>query len=187
MSAMTGHEQSTNDPCRAANTFSWKRFSAFAVLFVVMLGIGGILFFFLHETPYGIQLATAISYTAAVMLYGFARNRGGIQAYLFSYPVVVSQYPRLLKRHAGFLAVVILFETIALRVAPHLSAWWFASTGNDWTPFFTAVALPVGALAVTEIMTNRGVLKRAHQAVFGEPPAEDTPGQEDKQSIFGCD
>lgn len=182
---MNGEKQSETDPCRAPNTFSAERFSAFAVLFVVMLGVGGILFFFLRDTPYGTQLAKAISYTAAVMLYGFSRNRGGVQAYLFTCPVVVSQYPRLLKRHVGFLAAVVLFETIALRVEPHLSAWWFTSTGNDWTPFYTAVALPVGALAITEVMTNRGVLKRAHQAVFGDPPAQDSPEQDDKQSIFG--
>lgn len=185
MSAMNGDEQSMTDPCSAENSFSAGRFFAFFLLFVVGFGVAGILFFLLGETSYGVQLATAVSYTAAVIIYGFARNRGGIQAFLFTCPVVVSQYPRLLKRHVGFLAVVIVFETTALQAKPHLSGWWFTSSGRNWTPFFTAVALPVMALAITEIMTNRGVLKRAHKNVFGEPPAKDSPRQDDKLNIFG--
>lgn len=182
---MISNEQSATDPCSVAKTFSAERFSAFLLLFVVGFGVACVLFFLLSDTSYGTQLATAIGYTAAVIIYGFARNRGGIPPYLFTCPVVVSQYPRLLTRHAGFLAVVILLETIALRIKPHLSSWWFTSSGRNWTPFFTAVALPVCALAITEVMTNRGVLKRAHQAVFGEPPAEDAPRRDNKQSIFG--
>lgn len=145
------------------------------------------MFFMLGDTSYGTLLATVVTYTAAVMIYGFARNRGGIQPYLFTCPVVVSQYPRLLKRHAGFLAVLIIFVTIALRVKPHLSAWWFTSTGRNWTPFYTAVAVPVMTLAITEVFTNRGVLKRAHRVVFGESSAKDGSGQDDKLNIFGRD
>lgn len=182
---MSELDELTDDPCRAANTFSAERFSAFVLLFLIALGVGGILFFLLGDTSYGTQLATVVSYTAAVMIYGFARNRGGIQAYLFTCPVVVRQYPRLFKRHAGFLAVLITFETIALEVKPHLSAWWFTSSGRNWTPFYTAVAVPVMALAITEVMTNRKVLKRAHMDRFGEPPVKDGPVKDAPQSIFG--
>jgi hypothetical protein len=44
-----------------------------------MLGGGSILLFKLADTSYGIQLGSVVSYTAAVMLYGFAKNRNGIQ------------------------------------------------------------------------------------------------------------
>ncbi|MGH9606530.1 MAG: hypothetical protein ACRD3N_12630 [Terracidiphilus sp.] len=152
-----------------------------------MLGVGGMLFVLLGHTSYGIQLATVVSYTAAVMIYGFSRNRNGIQPYLFTCPVVVSQYPRLLRRHAGYLAVLAVFETIALRVKPHLSPWWFASSGRDWSPFFTAMALPVCALLLTEIMTNRAALKGAHRDRFGEPPAKDGPRKDATQNVFGRD
>jgi hypothetical protein len=186
-SAMNDDEQFMTDPCRAENTFSGPRFLAFTLLFVVMFGGGFTLFVRLGDAPYSVQLASTVSYTAAVMIYGFARNRGGIQPYLFTCPVVMSQYPRLLGRHAGYLAVLIVLETIALRIKPHLSAWWFASSGRGMAPFFIAVALPCGALALTETMTNRGVLERAHRDRFGEYPETDEPEKDKPLSIFGRD
>jgi hypothetical protein len=129
--AMSDYNGLTDDPCRAESTFSGPRFLAFSLLFVLMLVGGGLLFSALSDTSYGIQLASAVSYTAAAMLYGFAKNRNGIQPYLFTCPVVVSQYPRLLRRHAGFLAAVVLFETIALRIKPHLPEWWLTSSGRN--------------------------------------------------------
>jgi len=71
----------TKDPCRAESTFSGPRFLAFLLLFVVMLGGGGILLIALSDASFGIQLGSSVSYTAAVMLYGFAKNRNGIQPY----------------------------------------------------------------------------------------------------------
>jgi hypothetical protein len=76
---MSGYDNLTEDPCRAESTFSVPLFLAFALLFVVMLGGGSILLFKLADTSYGIQLGSVVSYTAAVMLYGFAKNRNGIQ------------------------------------------------------------------------------------------------------------
>jgi hypothetical protein len=182
---MSDVERLTVDPCHAKDTFSPERFSAFLLLFVVGLGVGSILFFLLSDTPYGIQLASAVLYSAAVIIYGFARNRNGIQPFLVACPVVVGQYPRLVKRHLGFLAVMIAFETVALRIKPHLSSWWLTASGRNPPPFYIAVALPVGALAIVEIMTNRGVLERAHTERFGEPPAKDDSGQNGTRGLFG--
>jgi hypothetical protein len=184
---MSDCDELAEDPCRAGSTFSPPRFLAFALLFVVMLGGGSILLFLLSDTSYGIQLASAISYTAAVMLYGFARNRNGIVPYLFTCPVVVTQYPRLLKRHAGFLALLIAFETIALRVKPRLPEWWNTSSGRNMPPFLIAVALPCFILAIAEILTNRGILERAHNDRFGEPPTPEESKTDGTMSLFGRD
>ena len=182
---MSEYDELTEDPCRAESTFSGPRFLAFALLFVVMLGGGSILLFTLGDTPYGIQLASAVSYSAAVMLYGFARNRNGIVPYLFTCPIVVAQYPRLLKRHAGFLALLIAFETIALRIKPHLPEWWNTSSGRNMPPFVIALALLCGALVITEILTNRGLLERAHNDRFGEPSTPDDPKNDGTLTLFG--
>jgi hypothetical protein len=104
------------------------------------------------------------------MIYSFAKNRGDNPPYLFTCPVVRSQYPRLLKRHAVYLAVLVTFETVALQIEPRLPAWWFMSSGKEMTPFMVAVMVACGALAVAEIMTNRGVLERAHRRKPGEEP-----------------
>ncbi len=182
---MSDRDDLTEDPCRAESTFSGPRFLAFALLFVVMLGGGSILLFALAHTFYGIQLASVVSYTAAVMLYGFAKNRNGIQPFLFTCPVVESQYPRLLKRHVAFLAALVAFETVSLRIKPHLPGWWNTSSGRDMPPFFIALAIPCGALLITEILTNRGLLERAHIDRFGEPPTPDEPKTDGTLSLFG--
>jgi hypothetical protein len=182
---MCDYDQVTEDPCRAGSTFSGPRFLAFTLLFVVMLGGGPILLFMRAHTPYGIQLASAVSYTAAVMLYGFAKNQMGIQPYLFTCPVVESQYPHLLKRHVAFLAALVAFETVLLRIKPYLPVWWLTSSGRNMPPFFIALALPCGVLLIVEIMTNRGLLERAHNDRFGEPPAPDEPKTDGTFSLFG--
>ncbi len=170
MSPMTDGNQLANDPCRAKSTFSVERFIAFTMLFAVAFGGGGTFFVILGDTPYGIQLASAVAYTAFVMIYGFAKNRGNNPPYLFTCPVVVSQYPRLLKRHAGYVAVLVALETVALGIKPHLSQWWLTSSGRNMTPFVVAVIVPCGALAIAEIMTNRCVLERAHRRKLDEKP-----------------
>jgi len=163
---MINDDELLEDPCRAKDTYSGLRFLAFVLIFVGMLGGGGIVV--LAQSLYWILPASVLGYTASVMLYGFARNQNGNQSFLFTCPVVVSQYPRLLKRHAGYLAVLIVLEANALLIKPNLSAWWLTSSGKDVTPFSILVAMLVGALAVTEILTNRGLLERAHNDRFGK-------------------
>ena len=91
-----------------------------------------------------ILLATVMGYTACAMLYGFARNKGANPPYLFTCPVVVGQYSRLLKRHAVFLAALMTIVTIALRFKPHPSEWMTTSHRGDTFPFYFAVAIPIG-------------------------------------------
>jgi len=182
---MTRNDEWTADPCSAESTFSGPRFLAFAFLFTAMLAGGSILFFLLGDTAYGNQLASVVSYTSAVLLYGFAKNRNGIRPYLFTCPVVMSQYLRLLNRHAVFLTVLVAFETFAFRIKPHLSAWWLTSSGRDTPPFVFAVAVPCMILAIAETITNRALLERAHVDRFGERPEENVPEQDGTLSLFG--
>lgn len=170
MGAMTDDNLLVADPCRAESTFSVGRFLAFTLLFVVAFGGGGSLLVILGDRPYGVQLGSVVAYTAFVMIYGFAKNRGDNPPYLFTCPVVRSQYPRLLKRHAAYVAVLVTLETVALQIKPHLSQWWLTSSGRNMTPFVIAIAVPCGALALAEIMTNRGVLERAHRQTLDEEP-----------------
>ncbi|MDR5730211.1 MAG: hypothetical protein RB191_22595 [Terriglobia bacterium] len=185
MGAMTRNEEWTTDPCSAENTFSGPRFLAFAFLFIAMLAGGSILFFLLGDTAYGNQLASVVSYTSAVLLYGFAKNRSGIRPYLFTCPVVMSQYPRLLNRHAAFLTVLVAFETVAFKIKPHLSAWWLTASGRNVPPFVMAVAVPCMILAIAEIVTNRALLERAHVDRFGDRPEEIASEQDGTLSLLG--
>jgi len=140
------------------------------LMFVAMGGCG--FFAIIAESIYWTLLASVVGYTAAVMLYGFARNKNGIQSFLFTCPVVVSQYPRLVKRHATFLAVLIVIVTIAVKFNPNHSGSQPTSRGIGASQFFL-VGISIAALALTEILTNRGVLERAHSDRFGNPPEAD--------------
>lgn len=182
---MSDRDELMDDLCRAHNTFSGERFVAFLLLFVVMIG-GGVVAMF-ADSLYTILISSALGYTASVMLYGFARNKAGIQAFLFTCPVVVSQYPRLLKRHAVFLTVLIAIVTIALHIKPHLSASLTQSSSRNVSPFYVFVAIAVGALAVTEIMMNRGVLERAHDELFGESRGKDDSQNDASLSLIRRD
>jgi hypothetical protein len=101
--------------------------------------------------------------------------------------VVESQFPYLLKRHVAFLAALVAFETVSLRIKPHLPAWWLTSSGRNMPPLVITLALPCGALLITEILTNRGLLERAHNDSFGEPPTPDDLKTDGTLSLFGRD
>ena len=151
----------TSDACGKPATFSSDRFLIFLPIFLTMIG-SGVLFIFLGDQTYGIQFASAIAYTAATILYTFSANRG-MQRYLFSCPYVRSQLPRIATRHLAFLAALFILTTAALQVRPHLPHWWLIESGpRGMPPFIVAVGVLCGSLLLTEIMTNRSLLKRAH-------------------------
>lgn len=120
-----------------------------------------ILFIWLEGAPYGIQLASTVGYSAAVVLYTFSSNRG-LPRYLFRCPVVHGQLYRLGMRHLAFLFVLFFIETAAFHYRPSMSAWWFVAQGRHMPPFTLALFIICGSLLLTQVLTNRSVLKRAH-------------------------
>lgn len=179
--AMSDDEELETDPCRAEDTSSGPRTFAFVLMFFSMFGCG--VFVAFADSVYWILLASVVGYTAAVMLYGFARNRNGIQSFLFTCPVVVSQYPRLLKRHVLFLAILMGIATVAVRNKPIHSESQPTSHEKQESPYFFFVAIPVAVLALSEIFTNRAMLERAHSERFGDPPDDDASNEDKALSI----
>jgi hypothetical protein len=107
-----------------------------------------ILFFSLSDRQYGIQAASMVCYTAGVILYTFSRNRG-LQRYLFTY----------------FLVALFVLQTEALQLRPHLSPFWLTASGGSRSmpPFVTALTVVSAVLCISEIITNRSLLDRAHK------------------------
>ncbi len=118
-----------------------------------MLPGSPILFIWLEDRPFGIQLASIMGYSAATILYTFSANRG-MQRYLFECPYVRSQFRRLAVRHIGFLVGHFLLQTALISIRPRLSPWWMtASVGPRGMPPFTFVMLTFcGALLLAEII-----------------------------------
>ncbi len=165
LGAESNDTDSTADACGTHPTVSPGRFILFTVDFLAMMPGSLVLFFWLGDRPGGIQFASMIGYTAATILYTFSANRG-MQRYLFDCPYVRSQFGSLAVRHIGFLVALFLLQTVILSLRPHLSRWWFSESigSRHMSPFYLLMSIPCGVLLLTEMMTNRSLLKRAHTA-----------------------
>jgi len=117
--------------------------------------------FTMANLRYGIQCASLIPYTALVILATFSALRGQ-QPYFFECPIVHRNLPRLARRHGGFLATLVVLETIALPLRPHLPASWLITTGKDGSPFTITLFILCMCLALAQILSNRSLLERAH-------------------------
>lgn len=166
---------SYTDPCRIRSSSS-ARLALMATLFISMI-VGGVpLFFVLAKRPYGFQTASAIVYTLYVVFFTFARTgtKGGKDwpPYMFTCPIVQSQFSRLLWRHLGFLAALFALQTLALAMRSRLPDWWNIGSGRNGSgmpPFEGGLLLLCVGLASAQLVTNRSLLSRAHQEVDSGP------------------
>ena len=94
--------------------------------------------------------------------YTFSRNRNNMQPFLLSCPAVRRQIPLLIRRHLGFLVALLLLQTTALRLLPHLPAYLITPKSTDVSPFALILGVLFGCLAVVQILSNRSLLKHAH-------------------------
>jgi hypothetical protein len=154
------------DPCLAQPSFSPERFALFLPIFLTMTVGSGVLFVYLAERPFGIQIAAMVCYTSAIVLYTFSANRG-LPRYLFGCPLVRAQFPRLVQRHIVFLPVLITILTAAFQLRPQLPASWLIASGerNSMPPFTIVLFILSALLAFVQILTNRSLLDRAHRDV----------------------
>jgi hypothetical protein len=128
--------QRTPDPCLVPTSFSIERFAFFLPVFLSMTLGSGLLFIYLSDYMFAIQLAALVCYTSAVVLYTFSANRG-MPRYLFSCPIVRNELPRIAKRYMAFIAILFFLVTVALRLRPQLPAsWLIANGGYKSTPPF---------------------------------------------------
>jgi hypothetical protein len=111
--------------------------------------------------PFGIQIGSLVPYTAFVTLGTFSAQRG-MQPYFFECPIVQQTMPRLLWRHGGFVAAIVLLETIALYLTRYMPASWLTANGRDGSPFALSLCVICVGLGGVEAFTNRSLLERAH-------------------------
>ena len=130
------------------------RFAVLTLVFLTMLVSVGFLIVF-AERPYGIQLSSIVIYTAAAALYTFSRNRNNMQPFLLSCPVVRSQVPLLIRRHLGFLGVLLVVQATALKLRPKLPAYLNNPRGTHPSLFAVILGVLCGCLVVVEVLSNR--------------------------------
>lgn len=153
-------QNSAQCECQDHEPSTFDRPALFLPLIVVMFA--SIFFLFtLADLRYGIQFASLIPYTALVVLATFSAQRGQ-QPYFFECPIVRRNLLRLARRHGGFLAALVVLETVAQQLRPYLPASWLIA-GKDGSPFNITLCILCMCLAFAQILSNRFLLERAHR------------------------
>jgi hypothetical protein len=154
-----GHDVIT-DPCRETGQFSSDRFFQFLPAILIMAPGSVIVFIFFKTWPFDIQIASSIAYTATAFFYTFSGN--GLSQSSLDCPIVQHHLDSLKMRHCGFLLALIFIETIGFKIRPHLPDSWLVGTGKNMSPFILTLSIACGSLLLTQVITNRAMLDRAH-------------------------
>ena len=114
---MSLQEQETiPDPCSEPESFSADRLLQFLPALLTIVAGSVLLFIFFDNWPFGMQIASSIVYSATAFFFTFSGR--GLPRYLLDCPVVQHQWDRLVMRHFGFLIVLFIIETTALKLRP---------------------------------------------------------------------
>ncbi len=123
---------------------------------------GACLFIALDETPFGFQIATAITYTYFAFWYIFFPTRGLLEKYSLRDKTVQRQLPRLLAIHCGFLAALLLGQIKWFAMKPYLSSYWFTEYGKrrDTSYELMMIVAPV-LVFFAQVLISRRILSRS--------------------------
>jgi hypothetical protein len=151
----------SSDPCQRGQPLSAYRILVMTLCFIIMLG-GFVFLFPKPNQVYRVQIVSIFVATAAVILYTFSANKNGMRPFMFSCPIVRRTIPRLLRRHFGFLAILLILETVAFRVRPDLPTTWTTTSDRDWSPFTIVLGIVCAGLLLAQIFSNRSLLETVH-------------------------
>jgi hypothetical protein len=140
-------------------SFGEMLWAFFGVLLVALFAL--LLFILFGDRPFGIQIATLISYTCAISFFVFSRARWLNRGYSPRYKAVRQEIPCLLGIHCVFLALVFVIQTSASAWRSRLPAYWFTAHGKDPGWFDDVMVLVYTLIGTTQIFISRNILKRA--------------------------
>jgi hypothetical protein len=149
-----------NEPERAPKISIAMSLGIFAAYLVGAFG-GTCLFIALGEKSFGIQIATAITYTYFAFWFVFFPTRGLPEKYSLRNKTVQQQVPSLLAIHCAFLILILLGQTTWFAMRPGLPSYWFAVHGKRGETLYTWVM--IGSFCVVffvQILISRRILSR---------------------------
>jgi hypothetical protein len=127
------------------------------------------LFVILGEKPFGIQIATVITYTHFVFWYVFFPTKGMLTQYSLRNKLVQRRLPFLLAIHGAFLISIIVVQTIWFAVKFKLPTYWLAERGRRGQSLYEwAMMLFFVALFFTQVWISRGILDRSLRPALDE-------------------
>lgn len=120
------------------------------------------MFIILGERPFGIQIATAITYTYFAFWYVFFPTRGLLQQYSLRNKAVQRRIPLLLAIHCAFLTPIFVGETIWFSMKPNLPSYWFTEHGKRDAPWYVSVVMvSIVVVFFTQVLISRRILRRS--------------------------
>ena len=137
-------------------------FAAYAV------GIVGAacIFIVLGERPFGIQIATAITYTYFAFWYIFFPTRGLLERYSLRNKTVQRQIPLLLAIHCAFLIPIFVGETIWFSVKLNLPSYWLTEHGKRGAPLYVWLVMVCIVFAFfIQVLICRRILSRSQRGL----------------------
>jgi hypothetical protein len=141
-----------------------SRAMTLGILAAYMVGaFGGLCIFIVFgERPFGIQIATAITYTYFAFWYVFFPTRGLLEKYSLRNKTVQRRVPLLLAIHCAFLISIFLGETIWFSMKPQLPSYWFTEHGKWGGALYVLVLIgSVTVVFFTQVLISRRILSRS--------------------------
>jgi len=130
---------------------------------------GGLcLFIFLGGRPFGIQIATAITYTYFAFWYVFFPTRGLLEKYSLRNKMVQQRIPLLLAIHCAFVISIFLGQTIWFATEPRLTE--HGKSGGDLHEMVMIVSLV--AVFFIQVLISRRILSRSLKEDLNESGSE---------------
>jgi len=148
-----------------------SRAMTLGILAAYLVGaFGGLcLFIVLGERAFGIQIASAITYTYFVFWYVFFPTRGLLDKYSLRNEKVQRQIPLLLLIHSVFLILIFVGETVWFSMKPHLPSYWFTEHGKPVGPLYVfGVIGSVTVVLFIEVLISRRILSRSLRESLNE-------------------
>jgi hypothetical protein len=140
-----------------------SRAMTLGILTAYMVGaFGGMcLFIVLEERAFGVQIASAITYTYFAFWYVFFPTRGLLEQYNLHDKTVQHRIPLLLAIHCAFLILIFLGETVWFSMRPHLPSYWLTEHGKRGGPLYVFVLIgSVTVVFFAEVLFSRRILSR---------------------------
>jgi hypothetical protein len=126
-------------------------------------------FIVLGGRPFGMQVATAITYTYFAFWYVFFPTRGLLEQYSLHDKSVQRRIPLLLAIHSAFLILIFVGETVWFSMKRHLPSHWFTEHGKRGGPLYVFVLIgSVTVVFFTEVLISRRILSRGLREGLGE-------------------
>jgi len=140
---------------------TWHLIAKFLGIWIALMA-AFIAYIFLSNEPFGIQLATLITYTLIVFCFVFIPSRLGGGFGLRSHAVRQCT-PRLLRIHLVFLTLIFLVQTSAFALRPKLSNWWLQEGVKHDSLYSETLIIILLVTGMIQILLSRKILSRSHE------------------------